>query len=136
MMQGKMEKQYNSRQKRVAIHTYKVGERVQYRNTRNDKRQGGKLQEKYLPLKTFLVIKEVKGDAVILRKPNGKSNYPSWPVHVDDLRRWLSPVQTQRKRKRGAEKDETLQRKKQITGGGKSGRPARETKRFIFEKQE
>ena len=37
----------------------KVNDRVQYRNTKHDKRMGGKFEPKWFPLNTFLVVKKI-----------------------------------------------------------------------------
>ena len=130
-----MRKQYNNRQKQIKPHDFKVGDMVQYRNTANDKRQGGKLDEKYLPVKGFLNIKSIRNNIVELRKPRGTVRFPNFNIHTDDLRHYVTPLKKKRKRET-AEEDETPVKKTILTGSsGKSGRPQRQSTAFAFGKK-
>ena len=130
--QKKMKKQYNERQTRVKAHNFKVGDKVQYRNVKNDKRQGGKLDPKYYPLKGFLNIKSIRNNIVELRKPRGKSRYPDFNIHTDDLRLYTTPEKRKRKRET-AEEDETPSKKIVVTGKS-TGRPSRKATALNFGK--
>ena len=65
---------------------FKVGDRVQYRNTANDKRMGGKFDLSWFPGKGFHVIKKIlfETSTVILRKARGKSDFKT--VHINNIR--------------------------------------------------
>ena len=132
--QEKMKKQYNDRKTPIKPHNFKVGDRVQYRNTSNDKKQGGKLDPKYLPLKGFLNIKSIRNNIVELRKPRGKSRYPKYNLHTDDLRPYKTPLKKKRKRET-AEEDEGPKKKIVLTGKPNSGRPQRRSTGFDWSKQ-
>ena len=128
-----MKKQYNNRQRQVKPHDFKVGDQVQYRSSANDKRQGGKLDPKYLPMKGFLNIKSIRNNICELRKPRGKVRHPDFNIHTDDLRHYVTPSKKKRKRET-ADEDETPTKKTVITGSGKSGRPQRNSTAFDFGK--
>ena len=129
-----MAKQYNNRKKQVKPHDFKIGDQVQYRSTANDKRQGGKLDPKYLPLNNFLNIKSIRNNICELRKPRGKVRFPDFNIHTDDLRHYVTPPKKKRKRSEKADEDETPAKKTIITGTGKSGRPKRNSTTFDFSK--
>ena len=116
--QEKMKKQYNNRKKKIKPHDFKVGDQVQYRSTANDKRQGGKLDPKYLPLKGFLNIKSIRNNIVELRRPRGRVRYPDFNMHTDDLRHYVTPPKKKRKRET-ADEDETPIKKKVTRAAGK-----------------
>ena len=78
-------KQYAKRHK-IQKNCFKVGDKVQYRNTKNDQRRGGKLDPKYFPINSFLVVKKIilSRNVAELRKPKGKSTYKT--IHFNNLK--------------------------------------------------
>ena len=132
--QKKMIEQYANRNASVKPHNFKKDDKVQYRNTRNDKRKGGKLDPKWYPLKGHLNIKTIQNNICELRRPRGKSRYPDFNIHTDNLRHFVTPLPKKRKREH-AEKDETPKKKTIMTGtGDPEGRPQRKSTAFDFSK--
>ena len=67
---------------------FSEGEKVQYRNTKNDKRKGGKISTKWFPKNDFLIIKRflTEVNCVELRKPTGKSTCKV--RHINNIRKF------------------------------------------------
>ena len=75
-----------------------IGARVQYRNTRNDKRMGGKFDPKWFPIKSFLIVKKINFERnfVELRNPKGRATVKF--VHFNNIRSFPGSRKTSRKK--------------------------------------
>lgn len=75
-----------------------VGARVQYRNTRNDQRMGGKFDPKWFPIKSFLIVKKINFERNFVELRNRKGRASVKFVHFNNIRSFPGSRKTSRKK--------------------------------------